>query len=72
MFFKICLYLPIRYSIFHILKSYVLFLGELKEQAALSGRKDLHQSKGAARLFTRVNKMLKGINAVVDKLEVSI
>ena len=38
----------------------------------MSGRKDLHQSKGAARLFTRVNKMLKGINAVVDKLEVSI
>jgi len=44
-------------------------LGELKAQAQLSGRKDLTQSKGAARLFTRVNKMLNNINTVVDSLE---
>jgi len=44
-------------------------LGELNEQAALSGRRDLKQSKGAARLFSRVNKMLNSINDVVGKLE---
>ena len=46
-------------------------LGELAEQAELSGRKDMMQSKGAARLFSRVNKMLKNIDGVVTKLEVS-
>ena len=46
-------------------------LGELAEQAELSGRKDMKQSKGAARLFSRVNKMLKNIDGVVGKLEVS-
>ena len=31
----------------------------------------MKQSKGAARLFSRVNKMLKNIDGVVGKLEVS-
>jgi len=44
-------------------------LGELKEQAELSGRKDLAQMKGAARLFTRVNKMLSNIDNVVSTLQ---
>lgn len=44
-------------------------LGELNEQAELTGRKDLRQSKGAARLFSRVNNMLNSINSVVEKLE---
>ena len=46
-------------------------LGELKEIAEKSGRRHLNQSKGAARLFTRVNKMLSNLNNVVGKLEVS-
>jgi LETM1 and EF-hand domain-containing protein 1 len=45
-------------------------LGELKEIAEKSGRSHLNQSKGAARLFTRVNKMLGNLNNVVGKLEV--
>ena len=48
----------------------LLCAGELNEQAELTGRKDLRQSKGAARLFSRVNKMLNSINAVVENLEV--
>lgn len=45
-------------------------LGELKEIAEKSGRRHLNQSKGAARLFSRVNKMLNNLNSVVKKLEV--
>ena len=47
-------------------------LDELKQLAAKSGRKHLNQSKGAARLFTRVNKMLNNLNSVVGRLEVYI
>ncbi len=43
---------------------------ELAEQAAKSGRGDLHQSKGAARLFKRINSMLNTMDGVVKNLEV--
>lgn len=44
-------------------------LGELAEQAAKSGRGDLRQSKGAARLFKRINTMLNRMDGVVKNLE---
>ena len=44
-------------------------LGELTEAAEVSGRKDLRQTKGAARLFKRVNKMLNKMDNVVHSLE---
>jgi len=44
-------------------------LDELKQLAEKSGRKHLNQSKGAARLFSRVNKMLNNLNSVVGRLE---
>jgi hypothetical protein len=43
---------------------------ELAEQAAKSGRGDLRQSKGAARLFKRINTMLNRMDSVVKNLEV--
>lgn len=45
-------------------------LGELSETALKAGRKDLKQSKGAARLFKRVNKMLNKMDGLVQNLEV--
>merc|ERR1719319_1004603 len=42
---------------------------ELSETALETGIKDLKQTKGAARLFKRVNKMLNKMDKVVDNLE---
>ena len=43
-------------------------LEEMKEVSETTGRKNLKQTKGAARLFTRMNKMLGRADAVVKKL----
>merc|ERR1719508_727025 len=44
-------------------------LGELSETATKAGRNDLKQTKGAARLFKRVNKMLNKMDGLVNNLE---
>ena len=44
-------------------------VGQMAEVAASSGRKGLGQSKGAARLFKKVNSMLGKVDSVVTKLE---
>jgi LETM1 and EF-hand domain-containing protein 1 len=44
-------------------------LEELQFVRAEAGRFDLHESKGARRLFSRVNKMLSKVNQLQEKLE---
>ena len=44
-------------------------LGEMKEAAESAGRKNLRQTKGAARLFKMVNTVLGRADTVVKKLE---
>ena len=44
-------------------------VGEMKEVAEVAGREGLKQSKGAARLFKKVNSMLGKVDTVVVKLE---
>lgn len=44
-------------------------LGEMQEAAKAAGRQNLKQTKGAARLFGMVNKVLGRANTVVKKLE---
>jgi len=44
-------------------------LGEMKEVAESTGRKNLKQTKGAARLFKKMNNMLGKADGVVSQLE---
>jgi len=44
-------------------------LGELKDVAESTGRKQLHQTKGAARLFKKVNRIMGRMDTVVAKLK---
>merc|ERR1711902_275363 len=44
-------------------------LGEMQEVAKIEGRQNLRQTKGAARLFGMVNKVLGRADTVVKKLE---
>eukprot|EP00091_Calanus_sinicus_P011562 TRINITY_DN26123_c0_g1_i1.p1 TRINITY_DN26123_c0_g1~~TRINITY_DN26123_c0_g1_i1.p1 ORF type:complete len:253 (-),score=123.66 TRINITY_DN26123_c0_g1_i1:266-961(-) len=44
-------------------------LGEMKEVAESTGRKNLKQTKGAARLFKKVNNMLGKADSVVNQLK---
>jgi len=44
-------------------------LSELKDVAESTGRKQLHQTKGAARLFKKVNRIMGRMDTVVAKLK---
>ena len=45
-------------------------LGEMKEVAEISGRKNLRQTKGAARLFKKMQNILSKADSIASKLEV--
>lgn len=51
------------------LVDYAEDVGEMEEVAESSGRKDLKPTKGSARLFKKVNKILARSDAVVARLE---
>ncbi len=51
------------------LQDYEEDLEDLKWMKAEAGRFDLHESKGAKRLFSRVNKMLGRMDGLVDSLQ---
>ena len=63
------IFLQVLHELKQELVDYEEDVGQMAEVAASSGRKGLGQSKGAARLFKKVNSMLGKVDSVVTKLE---